>query len=32
MYLGNLVGLIVVLTCVPIFAAILRVPLASSRR
>ena len=26
MYLGNLVGLIVVLTCVPIFAAILRVP------
>ncbi|MFA5902034.1 MAG: tripartite tricarboxylate transporter permease, partial [Hyphomicrobium sp.] len=26
MYLGNLFGLIVVLTCVPIFAAILRVP------
>jgi putative tricarboxylic transport membrane protein len=26
MYLGNLVGLIVVLTCVPFFAAILRVP------
>jgi len=26
MYLGNLVGLIIVLTCVPIFAAILRVP------
>jgi len=26
MYLGNLVGLIVVLTCVPAFAAILRVP------
>jgi putative tricarboxylic transport membrane protein len=26
MYLGNLVGLIVVLTCVPLFAAILRVP------
>src|SRR3954462_2500948 len=26
MYLGNLVGLFVVLTCVPIFAAILRVP------
>src|SRR6188474_2238147 len=26
MYLGNLVGLLVVLTCVPIFAAILRVP------
>ena len=26
MYLGNIVGLIVVLTCVPIFAAILRVP------
>ena len=32
MYLGNLVGLIVVLTCVPVFAAILRVPSASSRR
>ncbi len=26
MYLGNLAGLLVVLTCVPIFAAILRVP------
>src|SRR6185369_14178611 len=26
MYLGNLMGLIVVLTCVPLFAAILRVP------
>jgi putative tricarboxylic transport membrane protein len=26
MYLGNIAGLIVVLTCVPIFAAILRVP------
>ena len=26
MYLGNLAGLIVVLTCVPLFAAILRVP------
>jgi putative tricarboxylic transport membrane protein len=26
MYLGNIVGLIVVLTCVPVFAAILRVP------
>ncbi len=26
MYLGNLFGLIIVLTCVPIFAAILRVP------
>src|SRR5258707_7676864 len=26
MYLGNVVGLFVVLTCVPIFAAILRVP------
>ncbi len=26
MYLGNLVGLIVVLTCVPLFAAILRIP------
>src|SRR5258708_2633494 len=26
MYLGNLVGLFMVLTCVPIFAAILRVP------
>src|SRR5690349_19127715 len=28
MYLGNIVGLIVVLTCVPLFAAILRVPFA----
>jgi putative tricarboxylic transport membrane protein len=26
MYLGNIAGLIVVLTCVPIFAAILRIP------
>ena len=26
MYLGNFVGLIVVLTCVPLFAAILRIP------
>jgi putative tricarboxylic transport membrane protein len=26
MYLGNIVGLFVVLTCVPLFAAILRVP------
>jgi putative tricarboxylic transport membrane protein len=26
MYLGNVVGLIVVLTCVPLFASILRVP------
>ncbi|MGE0702163.1 MAG: tripartite tricarboxylate transporter permease, partial [Hyphomicrobiaceae bacterium] len=26
MYLGNLVGLVVVLTCVPMFAAILRIP------
>jgi putative tricarboxylic transport membrane protein len=26
MYMGNVVGLIVVLTCVPIFAAILRIP------
>src|SRR5438445_12275163 len=26
MYLGNVVGLLVVLTCVPLFAAILRVP------
>jgi TctA family transporter len=26
MYLGNLVGLAIVLTCVPLFAAILRVP------
>jgi putative tricarboxylic transport membrane protein len=28
MYLGNVAGLIVVLTCVPLFAAILRVPFA----
>ena len=28
MYLGNIMGLIVVLTCVPLFAAILRVPFA----
>jgi putative tricarboxylic transport membrane protein len=28
MYLGNIVGLIVVLTCVPLLAAILRVPFA----
>src|SRR5258706_1622514 len=28
MYLGNIAGLIVVLTCVPFFAAILRVPFA----
>src|SRR5213083_726138 len=26
MYLGNIVGLLIVLTCVPLFAAILRVP------
>src|ERR1700755_142002 len=26
MYLGNLVGLIIVLTCVPLFATILRIP------
>jgi len=26
MYLGNFVGLIIVLTCVPLFAAILRIP------
>src|SRR5215217_8121165 len=26
MYLGNLVGLVVVLTCVPLFASILRIP------
>src|SRR5918993_2470213 len=31
-YLGNIAGLIVVLTTVPLFAAILRVPSASSRR
>ena len=29
MYLGNLAGLIIVLTCVPLFAAILRVPFSS---
>jgi putative tricarboxylic transport membrane protein len=28
MYLGNIVGLVVVLTCVPLFAAILRIPFA----
>ena len=28
MYLGNIAGLVVVLTCVPLFAAILRVPLS----
>src|SRR5947207_5780061 len=28
MYLGNVVGLLIVLTCVPLFAAILRVPFA----
>ncbi|MFN0305646.1 MAG: tripartite tricarboxylate transporter permease [Burkholderiales bacterium] len=28
MYLGNIVGLIVVLTCVPLFAAVLRIPFA----
>ena len=26
MYMGNIVGLLVVLTCVPLFAAILRIP------
>jgi putative tricarboxylic transport membrane protein len=26
MYLGNIAGLIIVLTCVPVFAAILRIP------
>ena len=26
MYLGNLAGLVIVLTCVPLFAAILRIP------
>ena len=26
MYMGNIVGLIIVLTCVPVFAAILRIP------
>ena len=31
MYLGNIVGLIVVLTCVPLFAAILRVPVLDHR-
>src|SRR5438128_5918390 len=29
MYLGNIAGLIVVLTCVPLFAAILRIPFAT---
>src|SRR5204863_103192 len=29
MYLGNIAGLIVVLTCVPLFAAILRVPFST---
>ncbi len=28
MYLGNIAGLIVVLTCVPLFAAVLRIPFA----
>jgi putative tricarboxylic transport membrane protein len=28
MYLGNIAGLIIVLTCVPLFAAILRIPFA----
>jgi putative tricarboxylic transport membrane protein len=28
MYLGNIFGLLVVLTCVPLFAAILRIPFA----
>jgi putative tricarboxylic transport membrane protein len=28
MYMGNLFGLIIVLTCVPVFAAILRIPFA----
>ena len=28
MYLGNIAGLVVVLTCVPLFAAILRIPFA----
>jgi putative tricarboxylic transport membrane protein len=32
MYLGNVVGLVLVLTTVPIFASILRVPFARSRR
>ena len=31
MYLGNIVGLVVVLTMVPVFAAILRVPFAHHR-
>jgi hypothetical protein len=31
MYLGNIVGLIVVLTCVPLFAAILRIPFSHHR-
>jgi len=26
MYLGNIAGLLIVLTCVPLFAAILRIP------
>ena len=26
MYMGNIVGLLIVLTCVPLFAAILRIP------
>jgi putative tricarboxylic transport membrane protein len=26
MYMGNIVGLLIVLTCVPVFAAILRIP------
>ena len=29
MYLGNIVGLVLVLTTVPIFASILRVPFAA---
>jgi putative tricarboxylic transport membrane protein len=29
MYLGNLAGLLIVLTCVPLFAAILRIPFSS---
>ena len=31
MYLGNIAGLIVVLTCVPLFAAILRIPVLDHR-
>ena len=31
MYLGNLAGLIIVLTCVPLFASILRVPVLDHR-